>query len=679
MNDPSEKPASPRLLLSTAVVILFFLAGLLLIASRSPWAIWTSLPILLLAGFAIGGSLAIRAIQSSNPTARLALPKWSRLEWWILAILYASPVALFLLLGRSAALSAGITALAAFVATQVIVIRHGGWQLVGPHVYYDVVRLARRGRSTVLRIVCLLAMLAGLFIVYEQLGWRERMRPNDLADVSVRFAYALFVVQNLAILMLAPPYIASTVTEERERGTLELLFTTHLNNREIVLGILSARVVHLFGFVIAGFPILALIQFWGGIDFLVLVGNLANTLLNALTIGSICLLISTLARGTTSAVMIAYAIVLPIGFCCTGTLRGFPLVLQDSRLAGAGQVISVQDIGILAVLHLAISGFCLWLAIMAVREHEPFAPPLAPPPAKPKETQTAVSEPAPAVTPGEEHRRGLPNHTLDAFGLPYELPPITGNALWWKERYVGGPPLLYSPVFAIVLIPFFVTVPLLTIALIIQMIVDRTPVLEPSPRTVLSSAIGFFYWLFLGLFVLNSTYRAAASIARERQQQTLEPLLLLPIERGEILFVKFVGCIYRGWPWLALLSLDLVPGLLSGAFHPFSFVCLVVGPMPMIACFVFAGMYLSVVMRTVMRAFLTIVLVMVAYVGLSLMAGAPLLAFSYLDAFMWPIWGLRELQPGKIWTALSMFGGYTGLAGLFCWRMIARFNDRSLQ
>ena len=136
-------------------------------------------------------------------------------------------------------------------------------------------------------------MLIGLYIVYINMpamarpaGWSL----NDLAGLSNRFAYTLFVVQNLAIAVLTLRRIsASAIAEEKERRTLELLFTTQLSDTEIVLGKLTSRIIHLFGFVLAGVPVLVLVQFWGGIDMLLIAGNLANTLLNILRIGCVCL------------------------------------------------------------------------------------------------------------------------------------------------------------------------------------------------------------------------------------------------------------------------------------------------------------------------------------------------------------------------------------------------------
>ena len=102
--------------------------------------------------------------------------------------------------------------------------------------------------------------------------------------------------------------------------------------------------------------------------------------------------------------------------------------------------------------------------------------------------------------------------------------------------------------------------------------------------------------------MLGVAWRAGASIARERQQQTLETLLLLPVERREILTAKLLGCLMRGWPWLALLFGVLAFGTLIGAYHPFSAVLLALAPWPMIFFIATLGLLLSIGMRTVLRA-----------------------------------------------------------------------------
>ncbi len=225
-------------------------------------------------------------------------------------------------------------------------------------------------------------------------------------------------------------------------------------------------------------------------------------------------------------------------------------------------------------------------------------------------TTKKAEEPAPRVQPR------LEPETADMFAVPYTLPPVTDNPLLWKERFVGGPPLFFSPIVLVPALPFLVTGVLIMGSWFLRALFLNP---EEYQRTVETwgMILKFFYYVFLGCYTLGVAWRAGASVARERQQQTLEPLLLLPIDRREILLAKLIGCLWRGWPWLALLMGVIVFGTLVGAFHPFSAVLLALSPWPMILFLANVGLLLSVAMRTVLRANLVMVLAPLMLLGCS--------------------------------------------------------------
>jgi ABC-type transport system involved in multi-copper enzyme maturation permease subunit len=463
-------------------------------------------------------------------------------------------------------------------------------------------------------------------------------------------------------MVLTPAYLGSAIAEEKERRTLELLFTTHLNNTEIILGKLISRVIHLVGFVIAGLPILSLIQFWGGIDMLLIAGNLVNTILNIISIGSVCLLASVLARSVTAAVMTSYAVILPIGFCCVVSLRGFPFVLQDARSGGAGNV-SVQDLGVLCVVHLVIVTGFLSLAIAALREHEPLGAVLPPAPERydvsegptrigrreaapldPTAVQAEVIHvttkpmPKPIIEPPRPIHQTEPENE---FSIPYTLPPVPDNALLWKERFVGGPPWFFSPVVLVPALPFLVTGFLvLGFWFLRSLFLNR----DEYRRAVEGWAIvlRFLYYCGLGAYLLGVGFRAAGCVARERQQQTLDPLLLLPIDRSEILATKLWGALIRGWPWLILIAGNIAFGTLLGAYHPFSAVLLCTAPWVVVLFIAGLGLFLSVEMDTVLRANLLMLIIVILLAAISFLLPIGLGPMTFLEPLAFTLWGEEQ-------------------------------------
>lgn len=116
---------------------------------------------------------------------------------------------------------------------------HRPRSLIGPLFFYDLVRLARRGRSTLLRCVYALALLAALCFSYYlhfpgSLSWqgaltsRTHLPLHDLADFNRGFLLIVLLTQSAAVLLITPIYFAGAIAEERENKTLLLLFSASL-------------------------------------------------------------------------------------------------------------------------------------------------------------------------------------------------------------------------------------------------------------------------------------------------------------------------------------------------------------------------------------------------------------------------------------------------------------------
>src|SRR6266852_3891702 len=59
------------------------------------------------------------------------------------------------------------------------------WYHIGPHGFYDLVRLARRGRSTLVRVAYVLTLFAALAVVYYQTHETRTDSRFDFGDIPV--------------------------------------------------------------------------------------------------------------------------------------------------------------------------------------------------------------------------------------------------------------------------------------------------------------------------------------------------------------------------------------------------------------------------------------------------------------------------------------------------------------
>ena len=193
---------------------------------------------------------------------------------------------------------------------------YGSLKLLGPVLFYDLVRQARRGRTFVLRGAYALALLVVLFLVYSEFVhrrdlWDSLFHPvevgiQELAEFGARFFWTFLAVQFATVFLLTPAFTATAITEEKERKTLEYLFATDLVNREIVLGKLASRLLTLFVLLLGGLPILSFMQLVGGVDpNLVLVG-FAAIAVSMLSLGSLGILNSVVATRPRGAVISTY-------------------------------------------------------------------------------------------------------------------------------------------------------------------------------------------------------------------------------------------------------------------------------------------------------------------------------------------------------------------------------------
>jgi ABC-type transport system involved in multi-copper enzyme maturation permease subunit len=477
--------------------------------------------------------------------------------------------------------------------------RQGG--LLGPHYFYDLIRLARRSRTRDLRMLYLTALILGLGLIYwlqfphENLGnllfdTQRAMSINQASNFAQIFMFTVIVVQNLTVLLLTPVYVGSAIAEEKERKTLDLLFATQMKDREIILGKLFSRLTHLGAILLAGLPVLSLAQLWGGVDFRVLVANFINTFMILLSVGSVSILVSTMCRKVVTAVMIIYGFVLPITLCL-GVFsiggRTSVLGLAQSDVGASPEMMAIV-LGGFAAFHGMITICCVSVALVVMRgQHggdDYFNPqPALPPPRRRRRERRTVLE---------EREQSLRLERL------YNLPPIHNDPLFWKEVNVG--------LNVEIVRPLFYTGLGLSLAMLLLSFLATQLSFEPRPWAERSHEMGIMVKIVCvgwALFCCVAVaYMTASTIVRERQQGTLEALLTLPLTRLEILYTKWLGCYFRGWLWWICLASAVVLGTVLTAIQISGGMLFLAAVFIHATFFCSLGLFLSVVSKTVLSA-----------------------------------------------------------------------------
>ena len=541
-----------------------------------------------------------------------------------------------------------------------------GWavrRLAGPVFAHELTVLARRGYQPRLRAGLVAGLLGVLLLLYAgQFGWDAVAgRTPDIdprtSRFGERFAVTVLAVQLVAVMVLTPAVVGSAVTEERDRGTLDLLRTTALTDREIVTGKLLARLAVVGGVVAAGLPVLALALLFGGVDPTRLLAGYAVTAGTGFGLGAASLYLGTVKdslRGVLGTVYGGLAGLTVLGTMCwlvPGLAGVSPpsalfvsLFEPDAFRMRAGTLWWHQRAWPL-VFGLVYGGGGLWLAWLAM--------------AHVRTASVRRSDDSAAVRAGRR--------TFFVRPLGDDADPLV-----WQEREFGGRRFggggFWFGCGAFVLFAFGAA-----LFVGVAQSVERGQWIAAAVARAVAPLVA----VAAGAIPLALGVRVAGAVGRERERQTLDALLLLPGRPADVLRAKAVAAVqWAGWG-LGLVGGAVGLAVLVGGFGVGAAVWMVAHLVAGAALAVGAAGFLSVRTATGSRATVLFLL------GLLTLVVAPLLAGPLAD-FAGDGVGdfVRRLSPpAAVWrpgvsvAELGIAAGYAAV-GWLLWRAAGRRLDR---
>jgi ABC-type transport system involved in multi-copper enzyme maturation permease subunit len=526
-----------------------------------------------------------------------------------------------------------------------VLLRRSGVSLLGPVLWYDMVRTARQGRMAFARWVYAALLFVLVFAVYlvwfpekvtsfHELFAGAPLPASDLAQFAASFGYVLLAVQLAAVFLLTPAYTAGALAEERERGTLDALLATDLRGREIVLSILVSRLSRMALLVATALPIMGILQFLGGIDPSLVLAAFAVTGLSLTSIGSLSILCSVYAQRPREAILRAYLVM--VGYLLLSALAealptlvapaswnwvielplstsqdpvrvhdaltwfaaGNPLVFSY-RLAGGfvgntSLASLVQELlREYATFHGLTALVCLVWTLVRFR-------PLVLQPASLSVRPTAPAHAARRLA----RRRG---------------PHIGNQPVLWKALVVESRGcrsvlrlFLTGIVLAAMLLP----------AVHLAYCFDR--LIPHGAEDRLSGLMNL--WVrgasaILGCLMLAGVaLRAGSCMSGERDRQTLDGLLATPLSNRTLLLGMWLGSILSPRGLAFGLGLVWLTGLITGSLHPAAILCFLIVWLAYAALLASAGLWCSIHFPTTGRSLFAALLMILVVLGLFLLA-----------------------------------------------------------
>ncbi len=137
-------------------------------------------------------------------------------------------------------------------------------------------------------------------------GSQAGLTIQEMAEIGQAIFRTYVIVQAVAILLLTPAFVAGAVAEEKQRKTLQYLLASQLTSGEIILGKLSARLLHVAIFLAIGLPIISLLSLFGGVDPRYIVLASAASMTTAFFLAALAILVSTLSCRPREAIAVVY-------------------------------------------------------------------------------------------------------------------------------------------------------------------------------------------------------------------------------------------------------------------------------------------------------------------------------------------------------------------------------------
>jgi len=438
--------------------------------------------------------------------------------------------------------------------------------LFAPIITLDLVTAARRMRYFIVRVIYALVLLLLLWTNYSgtRMGYGEEASIRQIAAFSAAFFATFAATQLAAILLLTPAMIAGCIAQERERKTIEYLFSSTLTNGEIVLSKYVARTVHVGAILVVGLPVLALTMMLGGIDPELLLMVFLLTLATLIAVAALSIASSVWSKRGRDAVVRCYLLVVgllalpPIFLGLAMALQGQapywitlcveavasltalnPFVVlsklfQERILGGAGT--AWTSVGTLCAAYVGFAAVLLAWSTLSIR----------------RVYRKSVGS-------------GAPKERARWFAGIRRRPQLGARPMIWKEMFAETAAINVGRIGRVILALLFAASVIPPYWMLIAFS-NQGPYRGPSYlRLEISAYVSVMTAILMHGALLIIMVRAAGSITAERERDSWLTLISTPLTPAEIVWGKIAGSLYAA-RWF-LLPIGLL-WLLNGYVWP---------------------------------------------------------------------------------------------------------------
>jgi ABC-type transport system involved in multi-copper enzyme maturation permease subunit len=170
-----------------------------------------------------------------------------------------------------------------------------------------------RGRQAFVLLTVYLGLIAVfIMLVYNLLGLTSTITwdPSARQGAGKAIFGTVVLLELLLLSFIAPGLTAGAITSERERQTFEILRTTLLSARSLVLGKLSSALSFLFLLILSALPVQSLAFLLGGVGLGEMVASSLMLVVTAVFFCTLGIFFSSFMKRTLTATVASYAVIL---------------------------------------------------------------------------------------------------------------------------------------------------------------------------------------------------------------------------------------------------------------------------------------------------------------------------------------------------------------------------------
>lgn len=170
-----------------------------------------------------------------------------------------------------------------------------------------------RGRQAFVLLTVYLGLISVfIMLVYNLLGLSTSITwdPSARQGAGKAIFGTVVLLELLLLSFIAPGLTAGAITSERERQTFEILRTTLLSARSLVLGKLSSALSFLFMLILSALPIQSIAFILGGVGLGEMVASSMMLVVTAVFFCTLGIFFSSFMKRTLTATVGSYAVIL---------------------------------------------------------------------------------------------------------------------------------------------------------------------------------------------------------------------------------------------------------------------------------------------------------------------------------------------------------------------------------